>query len=419
MTLDSIITEWRFRLPHGYPTTSHDYNILQDVLLELTSITEVEAKNIVRKAMGIYDEPVMGVESHFINEGIHIDSIENQQLKDAITSAGKATEFQEFLSLLPTEADAITLKYLNRLTGDQTVEFANLLYSQTDVNEDSLNSVNFRNGVGVELFNLEPKGLGKGEIFLAALINDSKINGGGESFDMSVNGARYEVKDYQGGTSKFKSIRLGTKGSVTRFDFWDEIVTTLKRLNQLRGTLENPKFDFKKYFDRDLLNSIEYLDSRRPEILAGNLNMKDKRYLDQFYQEANKLNSDIQGYTNIILRGPNASPIEMSIEPIVKKEDGSIIIKPIANNSQDITYINAELRRLKYVRNPAELDVDLQKAVDLVVGDDLQFIVFRKDRVRVTNEFRYSVIDQGKIRIVEKAIVSEDIDHSDLELYED
>jgi hypothetical protein len=419
MTLDSIITEWRFRLPNGYPTTTHDYNVLRDVLLELTSITEAEAKNIVRKAMGIYDEPTISVESHFINEGIHIDSIENTQLIDAINRADKLNDFQEFLNGLPTEADSITLKYLNQLPVTEVDSFANLLYSQNGVSEEQLNAVNSRSGIGLELFNLEPKGLGKGEIFLAALIQNSKINGGGESFDMTVDGSRFEVKDYRGGTAKFKSIRLGTKGSVTRFDFWDEIITTLKRLSQLRGSIENPKFDFKKYFGQDLLNTIDYLEKRRPEILAGNLNMQDKRYLDQFYLEANKLNSDIQGYTNVILRGPNATPIEMSIEPIVKREDGSIVIKPIPDSSQDITYINAELRRLKYVRNPIQLDIDLQQAVDAIVGTDLQFIVFRKDRVRVTNEFRYAVIDQGKIRIIEKAVVSEDIDHDDLELYED
>jgi hypothetical protein len=158
-----------------------------------------------------------------------------------------------------------------------------------------------------------------------------------KAFDMTVNGKPYEIKDYTGGKGNAKSIRLGTKASVTRFKFWDEIVTTLKRLDQLRGTMENPKFDFHKYFHQPLLDAIAYLDSRREFIMAGNLNMKDKQYLDQFYREANALNSDIEGYTNVILRGPNATPIEMSIEPITKTADGSIVIKPIEDGSQDIT----------------------------------------------------------------------------------
>jgi hypothetical protein len=147
--------------------------------------------------------------------------------------------------------------------------------------------------------------------------------------------------------------------------------------------------------------------------------MKDKLYLDKFYQEANSLNSEIQGYTNIILRGPNATPIELSIEPIQRAGD-KIVVTPIQDGSQDVTYINAELRRLEYVRNPSKLDVDMQTAVDQIVGEELLFIVFRKDRVNVTKDFRYVVIDAGRIRIVEKDIIPEYTEtDDDLELYED
>jgi len=354
-----------------------------------------------------------------ISEAIQFDSIENQLLISAVTSAGKAEQFQKFLSLLPTEADAATLQFLNNLQQEQCERFAAMLYSQNGINEEALNQINFRSGLAHELFKIEPKGLGKGEILLATLINGAKINGAKATFDMTADGASYEIKDYSGGKGNAKSIRLGTKGSVTRFKFWDEIVTTLKRIDQLRGTMENPKFDFHKYFDRPLLEAIAYLDKRRAFILAGNLNMKDKVYLMQFYREANAMNSDIQGYTNVILRGPNATPVEMSIEPLKTNPDGSMVIKPIEDGSQDITYINAELRRLKYVRTPDALDIDLQEAVDTIMGSDLQFIVFRKDRIRVTNDFRYVVIDAGRIRIIEKAIGAEKIDLSDVEINEE
>jgi len=411
MNIDLILTEWCYRLPKGYPTNSRDYEILYDVLLEVANISNDDARIIVERAKGNMKQ--------VISEAIQFDSIENQLLINAITSAGKAEQFQNFLKLLPTEADVATLNFLNNLQQEQCNQFAAMLYSQTEVNEDALNQINFRSGLAYDLFKIEPKGLGKGEILLATLINDAKINGAGATFDMTANGASYEIKDYSGGKGNAKSIRLGTKGSVTRFKFWDEIVTTLKRIDQLRGTMENPKFDFHKYFDRPLLEAIAYLDERRSFILAGNLNMKDKAYLMQFYREANALNSDIQGYTNVILRGPNATPVEMSIEPLKKNPDGSLVIKPIEDGSQDITYINAELRRLKYVRTPDALDTDLQEAVDTIVDSDLQFIVFRKDRIRVTNDFRYVVIDAGRIRIIEKAIGAEKIDLSDVEINEE
>jgi hypothetical protein len=411
MNIDLILTEWCYRLPKGYPTTSKDYEVLYQVIVEVANVTPDYARQIVERAKGSSQQ--------LIAESIEIDSIENPALVEALNAAGKIAEFRQFLSLLPTEADPITLKYLNSISPEGAAQFANLLYSQNSIDENQLNQTSFITGVASDLFRLEPKGLGKGEIYLAALIQDARINGGGESFDMTVNGKPYEIKDYTGGKGNAKSIRLGTKASVTRFKFWDEIVTTLKRLDQLRGTMENPKFDFHKYFDQPLLDSIVYLDSRRQFIMAGNLNMKDKQYLDQFYREANALNSDINGYTNVILRGPNAIPIEMSIEPITKTPDGSIVIKPIEDGSQDVNYINSELRRLKYVRDPSQLNVDLQQAVNEIVGSDLQFIVFRKDRIRVTNDFRYVVIDAGKIRIIEKAIGADKIDLTDTDITEE
>jgi hypothetical protein len=66
-----------------------------------------------------------------------------------------------------------------------------------------------------------------------------------------------------------------------------------------------------------------------------------------------------------------------------------------------------------------ELNVDLQQAVNEILGNDLQFIVFRKDRIRVTNDFRYVVIDAGKIRIIEKAIGADKIDLTDTEITEE
>ena len=402
MNIDLILTEWCFRLPTGYPTCSKDYETLYQVILEISKVTPEHARQIVERAQNI--------KSQIITEAVQFDSIENRQLISVLEEYDKLAEFREFLQLLPVEANEKVLAYCNNLSVDNSIEFANLLYSQTEVNEEQLTNTNYKTGVAGSLFKLEPKGLGKGEILLSALIKGAAMQGSGQSFDLLSNARPYEVKDYH---LKNSSIRLGTKASVTRFPFWDEIVTTMKRLNQLRGTLQDPKFDLREYFDQPLLDAIAHLDSRREFILAGNLNLKDKKYLDQFYQEANLLQTDIQGYTNVILRGPNAKPIEMSIEPITGAAGESIIVKPVRDNSHNITYINTELRRLKYVRNPADLNVDLQEAVDTIVGD-LQFIVFRKDRVRVTSDFQYVVIDTGKIRIIEKAINPIDVDLGDI-----
>ena len=400
MNIDLILTEWCFRLPKGYPTSAKDYEVLYDVLIETAKITPDEARQIVERAKGNVKD--------FINESLDIESIENQFLSKAIQQANKVNEFAKFLSLLPVEAELPTLKLLNNLSSDESQQFATLLYSESDVNENVLNTINFKNGIAGRLFEIRPPGLGKGEVLLTVLIRDSFIQGGNVSYDLNVNGAKYEVKDYSNPKKPNASIRLGTKGTVTRFRFWDEITATFQRLAQLRG-IDSPKFDLDKLLPEPLLEAIRYLDKRRHVILAGNLGMKDKAYIDMFYREANKLQSEIKGYTNVILRGPNALPVEMSIEPFSDASGDAFVIRPIRDESQSLTYVNTELRRLKYVRNPLDLDRDMDSAVETVIND-VTFIVFRSTRINVTQDLRYVVTDSGKIRIIEKTVTPDDTD---------
>jgi hypothetical protein len=400
MNIDSILTEWCYRLPKGYPAHVRDYEVLYHVLLETADVSPEYARQIVERAKGEM--------THLISESLELNSVENQLVKRAIVDAGKEKEFQQFLKLLPTEADMLTLKFLENLSLEEATEFAQFLYTDTAISEQLLDTTNYKTGIGGQLFNLEPKGMGKGEIFLAALVRAAQAQGGGKSYDMLSNGQTYEIKNYSNPKKKSSSIRLGTKGTVTRFKFWNEITMTFQRLSQLRG-IESPKFDLDKLLPESMLDAIRYLENRKEFILAGNLNLTDKRYLDQFYAEAHEINSEIQGYTNVILRGPNAIPIEMSIEPITDASGEAFVIRPIKDESQSLTYINTELRRLKYVRNPLELDRDMQDAVNEVVGNELIFIIFRADRVNVTRDFRYAVIDAGRIRIIEKDVTPEDV----------
>ena len=393
MTVDSIITEWTYRLPKGYPTTDSDYNILRNVLSEMTNLSEADQDKIVNQAKGL---------SPIVTESLKLDSIQNESLITAVQEVNKIDELTKFLSLLPVETEMVTLNFLNNLSYEQSQQFASILYSETQVSEELLNTFNFKSGIYGELFRLYKPGFGKGEVLLAAVFRDSFIQGGGVSYDLNVNGTKYEVKDYSNPDKPNASIRLGTKGTVTRFRFWDEITTTFQRLQQLRG-IDSPKFDLDKLLPEPLIDAIRYLDNRRDVILAGNLGVKDKKYLDAFYREANELGSEIKGYTNVILRGPNATPVEMSIEPITDASGESFVIRPVQDESQNLTYINTELRRLKYVRNPYDLDRDMQQAVSTIVND-VTFIVFRRDRVNVTQDLRYAATDAGKIRIIEKDV---------------
>jgi hypothetical protein len=56
MNIDSILTEWSYRLPKGYPTRSKDYELLYHVILEMTNLTPLEARIVVNKAQGLNEQ---------------------------------------------------------------------------------------------------------------------------------------------------------------------------------------------------------------------------------------------------------------------------------------------------------------------------------------------------------------------------
>lgn len=56
MTIDSILTEWSYRLPKGYPTRSKDYELLYHVILEMTELTPLEARIIANRAQGLNEQ---------------------------------------------------------------------------------------------------------------------------------------------------------------------------------------------------------------------------------------------------------------------------------------------------------------------------------------------------------------------------
>jgi len=73
MNIDSILTEWRYRLPAGYPKSAQDFEILRDVIVEMTDIDLSEAERIVRRSMGLNEAPAESdIKSMYSNRVIRI-----------------------------------------------------------------------------------------------------------------------------------------------------------------------------------------------------------------------------------------------------------------------------------------------------------------------------------------------------------
>lgn len=53
MTVEKILTEWTYRLPKGYPVEVQDYNILREILDEMTDFSDTIKENIINRAQGL------------------------------------------------------------------------------------------------------------------------------------------------------------------------------------------------------------------------------------------------------------------------------------------------------------------------------------------------------------------------------
>lgn len=336
----------------------------------------------------------------------------NTELIDAINKANKIADYKEFAKNYPNGIPAnFILNYFASLSVKESVELAGLLYSKKAPKELDAGMYSNRNSVLGKLFDQKPTGLGKGEAMIAWLIKGAVIQGGTESYDVIINGKdTFEVKDYSKGNS---AIRAGVKSKVSNFEFWREISDTLSRIDKLTGySAGKPKFDISLYFSPEMTVASNYLMGRKGTIMSGECNKTDFKNLVTFYEQAAKVENNLIGYTNVILRGPNSTPIELSIDLLDPSAiKGDTITFHIAKTDQTATYILAELKRLKYVRNPKDLDIDMQKAVNQIHAG-LVYIVFRKNTINITTDFVPATVSTSSLYFVEKSIKDPVIDVS-------
>lgn len=170
MTIDSILTEWSYRLPKGYPTKSKDYELLYHVILEMTDLTPLEARVVVNRAQGIITEQ---------------------------------TDFSQ-LNLSDDLTQQIQTIY-NDLSPDEKTQF--------DKNYRKHNVQSFVTGgykPFTKFFSILPTGkaaagMGRGEVQVLLAVADSQP-GGTLSHDIVLSNGQWEVKEVG------KSAKMTSKG---------------------------------------------------------------------------------------------------------------------------------------------------------------------------------------------------------------
>ena len=81
--IQEILTEWTYRLPKGYPTEVKDYDVLRDILREMSTLPPDDQEHIVRRAMGL--------EETIITEDSAVDD-----LADLFSSIGGLPKIGQF-----------------------------------------------------------------------------------------------------------------------------------------------------------------------------------------------------------------------------------------------------------------------------------------------------------------------------------
>jgi hypothetical protein len=385
---DAVLREWFYRLPKGYaitPYTNEELSVLNTVLLEYGFEPLATEADLVDQAFNDAEE----VEESIITEEAK-DVISKSFLKK-IAAGKKQKAFATFLTNLPGgEMQTEVPKFLNSLSAKEQDEFVKKLYSVKSINQ--IQPADYKSGVGSKIFDLYTPGTGRGEMFLGMMVAGSKVSGGGESFDLRVGNDKYEVKDYSKGND---AIRLGTKGKVTQFPFWKQILLTLDVINDLVVS-DGLRF----ITDAKLVKLIEYLRERDETIRRGEFNLTDLDRFTRLYEGLNEFaQSDADGYTYVTFRGPNIEPVSYTIEEIPGNLKKTVKLDLKDRGVSDSLIV--DLRRLKYVRNPEDLKNDLQAAADKAVGTEIPFIIFRPDGPVITKRFQFANISMTTLYIIE------------------
>jgi len=139
MNINSIITEWTYRLPKGYPDSEQDYQVLHEVLNEMTNLSENDRKAIVRKASGLYEQEDSenNIQSIEINEDevvIKVDEIDeiNESSYDLLLNEGY------------TKDDLITVIKTSPLS-DKLISYISRLIDSANSQTSALNGLQNRN----------------------------------------------------------------------------------------------------------------------------------------------------------------------------------------------------------------------------------------------------------------------------------
>jgi len=400
MNIDSILTEWCYRLPLGYPSKSKDYEVLYDVLIENSNISPDEAHSIVQRARSISeapdDEVLQSTSINFNELGLSNDVVRQIRIQYNALSDSEKEEFD---------------KNYRKHTIESYVAGGYKAFTKFFL-------VNVGGARG---------GMGNGEISVLLGVADSKP-GGTAQHDIVMPYGEWEVKELGKG-NKFDPAAegLSSKFALTEKiqSFYKDIVLPVDQIGdpyeqlhhlvdpssheQLKRLIMIFETRFSEAIDLDKLQSLEWKKSAMFNWYNG-----FKELHDIFYNT--KLDTSVKDTRLTVNTNGNEESywIDDSDAEFIRRTAGTknpaniLVGDLVSDQNTDIVIWFKRIARNEFIREPDNFITELNKIKSSFFNNIAGLIwYYTKDpvpHISAPEDFAIDTLSQGRYRFVLKNI---------------
>ena len=407
--MHKILTEWTYRLDSGYPKTNSDYEVLRDVLTELTDFERPVINTIVNQSKGLTEaEPDNESQDNEINSST-IKSVLIQKLK------------------LPSAIVDQIITIYNGMTPDKQ-----LLFNKNFRKHSIESFVQTGYEVFTEFFLVNiggaRGGMGNGEMSILLGVKDS-MPGGTAYHDIVMPNGEWEVKELKSG--KFDPAKAG-QASLFKLtpkiqEFYKDTIMPISEIGdpyeslkdvvnpesaeELKKLIRIMETRFESTIDPSMLARFEWKKTAMHNWYEGFKELHNVFYktnLDTMVKDT-RLTVDKDG--NKISYWISDEDVE-ELE-LAAGEDTSADISvsaPIDNVNKDIVIWFKRLERHEFVKNPQNFLFDLNAIKNNFFSEILGLIWYNhrnpQPHIGQSNNFAIDLVSQGRYRFVRKDISS-------------
>ncbi len=402
MNINSLITEWTYRLPKGYPDSESDYQELDRVLIEMTDLSETERMAIIRKAKGLSEQED---ESNILD----VESVLTSKLK------------------LPAPVVDQIMAVYNSLNNDDRVLFDN------NFRKHSIDSFVAEGWKALKEFFLvnvggARGGMGNGEISILLGVKES-MPGGTAQPDIVMPAGEWEVKELKSGKFDPAKAGLSSKYALTNKikDFYKDIVVPVSQIGDPYQSLKhlvNPEsaedlkkliriFEtrFESVIDPDKLASFEWKKSAMHNWYEGFKELHDVFYktnLDTTVKDT-RLTVNTDGkQKSYWISDEDVEEIELSAGEDTAAD--VFVGDPVDDVNSNIVIWFKRVERHEFIKNPQNFLFDLNTIKNTFFNSILGLIWYNyrnpQPHIGLAEDFAIDVVSQGRYRFVQKNIPS-------------